>query len=372
MEKKKISEIKRINFKYNSIDNNSILLPIKNFNNYICPDKTQNIIFIDFNQENLNFSNHLEFNDNINSLSRITLENKKYLFIAKSTINELYLIQDNNKFIKKENTSFECFEDKSIQQLVILDNKNIVSIIDSIKISFFNYKNSKYVKFFNNLNKDGIILGLLKLPNNKFCFLSYTFKGMAFILFNEDFSSKYKEIQKDPPIRIVKNNIMFKINKNEVMIIGKYEFFIFDINYFEICQIFKVGLICSILPFNNGKIRDIENIYNFFTIIFYENEKVYLKIFKYLKNVIKETEKINLIEYSAEFEALIDDNSILDYLKKEEENLNEDYQRNFFFDMAYDLKNNGNIILIINFIRSWGNKKLTILLEIDLNNLQFK
>ena len=53
------------------------------------------------------------------------------------------------------------------------------------------------------------------------------------------------------------------------------------------------------------------------------------------------------------------------------QNDNERINSYFHFDMTYDLKNNGNIILIINFIRSWGNKKLTILLEIDLKNLPY-
>ena len=218
---------------------------------------------------------------------------------------------------------------------------------------------------------------------------------MLFVQFYEDFSSEEKKIEKEPPIDIIKNNILFKINKNKVIIIGKNEFIIFDVNHLEINTIFEVGLICSVLPFNDGIItNNDDNCYNYMAVILYEKQNFYLKIFSHLNdNNIKEIDKINLVEYSSEFEALIDDNSIFDYFKiniKEQYKMhtdkylyinlnNNNYDNirknnthiNFYFDMTYDLKNNGNIILIINFIRSWGNKKLTILLEIDLKNFPY-
>ena len=190
-----------------------------------------------------------------------------------------------------------------------------------------------------------------------------------------------------------------------------------------------MGLICGVLPFNDGRIKNIDdNFYNYIAVIIYENQNFYLKIFSHLNNGIKEIDKKNLVEYSNMLEALIDDNSILDYLNKninnkkdqnpkktkiklhdlgfrfnivkaniisddEDEELDNEFEQYerlfeyryhnigkknnerinsyFHFDMTYDLKNNGNIILIINFIRSWGNKKLTILLEIDLKNLPY-
>ena len=145
-----------------------------------------------------------------------------------------------------------------------------------------------------------------------------------------------------------------------------------------------------VLPFNS-KLNEInKDYYKYLALIIYENKQFFLKIIN-LDNNIEETEKINLAEYSSEFEALIDDNNILDIYgknEKENENIKEEKVEKFdlffhiqrfqnvetkkvFFDMSYDIKTDENIILIINFIRSWGNKKLTIIFDIDLRQIQF-
>ena len=47
--------IKKLNFKYNYLDKNSVLIPYKTFNNYICYPETKEILFCDFNNGIYNF-----------------------------------------------------------------------------------------------------------------------------------------------------------------------------------------------------------------------------------------------------------------------------------------------------------------------------
>jgi len=229
------------------------------------------------------------------------------------------------------------------------------------------------------------------LPNNGFCFISSSHSKMIFVLFNEDFTSIEKEIKLRRPLENIKNNIMFKYNNDKVIIIHKNGFIIFDVKSYDIQTIFNTGLVCGVLPFNS-KLNEInKDYYKYLALIIYENKQFFLKIIN-LDNNIEETEKIILAEYSSEFEALIDDNNILDvYGKNEKENENIKVEKvetfgllfhigqrfqnvetkKVFFDMSYDIKTDENIILIINFIRSWGNKKLTIIFDIDLRQIQF-
>ena len=105
--------------------------------------------------------------------------------------------------------------------------------------------------------------------------------------------------------------VKFHEDFTSIEIIGKYEFIIFDINYLEINTIYEVGLICAVLPFNDDVItKNNDNYYNYMSIILYENENFYLKIYSYLNDNIREIEKLNLVEYPTEFEVLIDDNRI--------------------------------------------------------------
>jgi hypothetical protein len=156
--------------------------------------------------------------------------------------------------------------------------------------------------------------------------------------------------------------------------------------------IFNTGLICCALPFNN--IFTDKDYYDYLALIIFEKDQFYLQIFRLLTNdTIDEINKINLNEYSSEFEALIDDNEFLSILKegdkinKDKEVLmlpfhniylnqlnlmsNSNKDKDIYFDMVYDLNNDGKVVLIISLIRSWGNKKLTIMLNIDLKNLNF-
>ena len=162
MNNNQISQIRKIDFKYNFLDNNSIFIPIKTFKNHICKNPTKNIIFIDFNNDIKDFNNKLTFDDYIYSLFKISLKNKEYLFISKNSKNELYLIEHNNKLIKTKID--ECLEKDIIQQYVVLDNNNIAAIVGHKNLSYYIYNKSKYQKFFKNLNKNGKLLGLCKLP----------------------------------------------------------------------------------------------------------------------------------------------------------------------------------------------------------------
>ena len=336
------------------------------------------------------------FNDNeINSITKISLNNKDYLFISKENKNELFLIKDNYIDLKEEKFFSDELEKDIIQQLLILDNGNIIAKVDSNKISYYEKKenNLKYKKFFNNINKYGKVLGICKLSNNRFCFVSSSSMRedsntmMVFDLFNEDLTNVQKKIEMLPPIDNIRNNLIFKSNNDKIIIIYRTGFISFNINTSKIDTIFNTGLICSFLQFHNKLDKINEDFYKYFALIIYEKDNFFLKIIK-LDDCIEETEKINLAEYSNEFEAVIDDNQILDFYKENEKGKskkreminfyydynflqNENKKKELFFDMNYDIKNDNNIILIINFIRLYSKKKLTIILEIDLNTIQF-
>ena len=383
MESKNHSYITNIQFKFNSLEKTSTIIPIKTINNYECVPFTKQIIIYDFNKDknNSEFNNKIDFVDNISSVNKITFDNKDYLYIS-GNLTELYLIEKDKEKLTKVNNFLKDLTGTfhHLDKFVILDNKNIVAEIGNKKISFFEYKNSTYKQFFNNLNKYGSIYNLHKLENNKFLFICQNNEGIAIVSYNEDFTSKIKEIEIEGPIKNLKNNRTFIINNNRLIIVARKNLIIFNLEFFEIETIYEVGQICCVLPFNN--INNDKNLYNYFALIIYEEKNFYLKIIR-LINTFEETNKINLNEYSSEFEAIIDDNNILNFYNN---NYNREIERDFFrlgllttnnnetkffFEMVYDLNDDGKVVLIINFVRSWGNKKLTILLDIDIKKLEF-
>ena len=168
---------------------------------------------------------------------------------------------------------------------------------DRKNISYYIYEKQNYKKFFNNINKGDYIIGLIKLSKNRFCFLStFNEESFIFILFCQDFSSKEKEIKMPKPIYNIKNNIFFKINKEKVIIVGKFEFIIFDPILLEIQTIISTGLIYCSLPFNKKNNYNYDQIYDFLALIIFEKNNLFLIISNFFDN-IKESEKINLNHY---------------------------------------------------------------------------
>ena len=444
----------KIPFEVNNIDNESILISIKTIKNCICPSSTKKIIIYDSNNNENNLYNEIVFSDAIFSIQKITLDNKNYLYFSSGNNNDLYLIEDNKTLKKVENPSFEPFKNEKINKIIILDDKNIVAVVGGIKLSFYEYKNEQYTKFFNNINKYGNIYELHKLQNNSYYFLArQDYNSIIMIQFNEDFTSKEKEMDIRGPTKHLKNNILFKIKHNRVVIIGFKEFIIFNLNSFEEQTIVSEGLICCALPFNNIIDKDY---YDYFALIIHEKDQFYLKIFCLISDDTFDVIKINLNEYSSKFEALIDDNDIksncrANDIKKDKDNedkknelfhsishrlsplssnpnyninnnidndldddlnnvlddlnnnlnnnldsdldkdsdnifdknlnnfynnlffhfSNKDLDKNAYFDMVYDINNDGKVVLIISLFRSWVNEKFTIMLNVDLNNLDF-
>lgn len=391
MENNNSSHITKIPFKFNSIEKQTTLIPIKTIQNYSCFTLTNQIIIYDLIKNGNNLDNELVFANNIISINKITMDNKNYLYFILGNKNELYLIEKNENLKNVEIASFKPFENEKINKIIILDNKNIVAAVDGIKLSYYEYKNEQYTKLFNNINKFNAIYELNKFQNNSYYFLTFNENlNIEMILFNEDFTSIEKEINVKRPIRTFRNNKLFKINNNRVVIIGNKEFIVFNLISFEVQTIFNTGLICCALPFNN--IPTEKDYYDYLALIIFEEDQFYLQIFRLLSNdTIDEINKINLNEYSSEFEALIDDNEFLNIFKEDDKmnkdkeglmfpfhniiinklNLISNSNKDIYFDMVYDLNSDGKVVLIISLIRSWGNKKLTIMLNIDLKNLHF-
>ena len=391
------SSIKIIKDFDNILLDNYIFIPTKTIKNYISNKNIQNIFFgyISLKKNHNKIEKSLTFS-NIYSVNKI-LTNKNYLLISKEQ-NELYSLQNDNKKLKKEENSLsECIKKDKIQNIIVLDNKNIVELFNKSKISYIIQENSVYKRFFNNLNKSDYVFGLCKLSNNRFCFLSaYNIQNMIFYLYNEDFTSKEKKIKMLKPIYDIKNNILFNIKNDRLIIIGKYEFAIFNANLIEIETIYDIGLICCVLPLNKKAFIN-KDYFDYFSIIFWENDNFYLKIFNISYDSIKESDKINLSEYSCDFESIIKEsnfiNSYYEEMSKENEEDEENYRNkyiyyrkykyNYFqnenenmikkdpiFDMTYDVNNDGIIILLVYFILP--EKKLTLIFEINLNDLNFK
>ena len=299
-------------FKSNSLEKETAIIPIKTIKNYSCPLATNQITIYDFNKNknDVIFNTKSFFrNNNIISISKISLDNKKCLLLSRNINKELFLIQDDNNLKQIENPLVKFLQNEKIEKFIILDNKNIVAVIGGDKLSFYIYKDEKYNKFFNNLNKYNLLIHeIIKLENNKYIYIQSAFseKMITIILFNEDFTSKEKSIKIENPLDIMRNDKLFKIKDNKVIIIGKTGFVIFDLNTFEEQTYFDVGLIYCVLPFNSNIDKDY---YDYFALIFYENEQFFLKIFSLVSgDFIGETQKINLTKYFPELETLKNEN----------------------------------------------------------------
>jgi tRNA G10 N-methylase Trm11 len=196
---------------------------------------TNQIIIYDLIKNGNNLDNELVFANNIISINKITMDNKNYLYFILGNKNELYLIEKNENLKNVEIASFKPFENEKINRIIILDNKNIVAVVDGNKLSYYEYKNEQYTKLFNNINKFNAIYELNKFQNNSYYFLTFNENlNIEMILFNEDFTSIEKEISVKRPIRTFRNNKLFKINNNRVVIIGNKEFIVFNLISFEV------------------------------------------------------------------------------------------------------------------------------------------
>ena len=203
------------------------------------------------------------------------------------------------------------------------------------------------------------------------------------------------------PIYNLKNNIFFKTNKDKVIIIGKFEFIIFDPFLLEIQTIISTGLICCALPFNKEN-NNYKEIYTFLALIIWEENDFFLIIYNLLDN-IKETEKINMNKYYPGYKNIIAHKKFCKiYREEEKRNQNEekyeyylkykailiDYQietqyadeyiemwninNESSIDLFYDLKKNGDIILIVDFTAPWINNKLSVIIDFNLNKFKFE
>ena len=271
------------------LENDSIYIPIKTIKNYIFPDKITNFSLYDFSSNKIIdqiFSNNFY----INSVNKILMNNIIYLHVSQNRKdrfspsiygNTFFTLKD-GKLKKEENSLSKCLEEE-IQKIIILDNKDVVTLRNRKKISYHIYNNSNYKKLFNNLNKGDYIFGLIKLSKNNFCYLSANDpQSFKFTFFDENFITKEKEIKMLKPIyNIRNNNIIFKINKEKVIIIGKFEYIIFDPILLEIQTIISTGLICGVFPFNKEN-NDYDEKYHYFALITFENENFYLKIYSIL------------------------------------------------------------------------------------------
>ena len=318
-----------------------------------------------------------------------TIFNKKEIFSLDNNLKEKYK---------------DFLEDKSIndiQEIIILENKNILTIENFFKISYYEKIDLKYKKVFNNMNKNEYIFGLCGLKNNRCCFISYLdHEYMHFHLFNnETFEQKEIDIKMKKAISNIKSKNIFPISHNNVIIISKFEFYIFNVNLLEIHTIYKLGLICSVLPFNIKKNNDTDYSYEYFCVIFYENKNrnFFLKIYHVNSDsdyYIEESDKINI------FKSYKFDNIIIDYFKEEskktEEYINEYYimiynyhdrQKNInflkdikrdevFIYLNYDLKNDNDITFKVNFLVPFTldiyKTRFISLNPIQLNKIKFK
>ena len=395
----------------NSYFENELYIPIKTLNQYICLNKTKIIYLCDYNSEEivveLSSSNELFFT----AINKIVINNSNYLIISKmkkeynnplENKNSLLLIEDNEYNLKKVENPLNKLIEEGILKISILDNKDIVIMRDRKNISCYIYEKQNYKKYFNNLNKGDYIFGLIKLSKNRFCFLSANNEeSFIFTVFNQDFSSKEKEIKMLKPIYNLKNNIFFKTNKDKVIIIGKFEFIIFDPFLLEIQTIITTGLICYALPFNKEN-NDCEEIYNFLALIIWEENDFFLIIYNLFDN-IKEIEKIKLNKYYPGYKNIIAHKKFCKiYREEEKRNQNEekyeyylkykailiDYQietqyadeyiekwninNESSIDLFYDLKKNGDIILIVDFTAPWINNKLSVIIDFNLNKFKFE
>ena len=259
--------------------------------------------------------------------------------------------------------------------LIILDNKNIVANIGKEIISFFEYKDLKYEKFFNNINKYFTIIGLLKLDNNKFCFLSeLEFNKLKLITFNEDFRTEEITLKYINCNKHTINNIIFKINKDYIVIVGFSRFVIFSLKYNEIVTVVETDIIISVLniTLNNPELEE----YEYMALITMKEDNFYFQIYQF-KNPMQKSKIINLNELSIDFQIfMVDKMNELKYVNDDSFDI-EPLTFNLFedsvaFDMNYDIKNNENIVIIIGINSFKAKKRLLMILDVNLQNFQFK
>ena len=372
----------------------TICISPKTFTKNICLNNKHEINkIIFFNEDNIDdeyFMDKLNLNNSDKYINKIALD-KNYLFLSNSNL--LYEINDNvhNKnFGRTNNLLKSCFKNENIRYLIVLDNKNIVANAGENKICFFNFVNGKYEKFFNNINKYGEIIGLLKLDNNEFCFLSKKYDGFPIISkFDEGFYSVEKTLTSMTCNENNISNLIFKISNKYIVIVGSNNFAIFNVKFFEINTIIETDEIISSLNMNWKNLNKDE--YEYMALITRKDKNYNLQIYKFEDNSIKGVDKINLIEYSSEeyFENTIDENNN----EKKEKKIKEKYillkrkditefilkskadffeQSGIFFDINYDIKNNGNIIFIIGINCFPLKKRLVALFEANLENMNFK
>ena len=244
-----------------NFEKNLIHISLKTSINHIFQDNVSKINFYDFinNKILFQFKTPEFFITSITKFKFINSSNpNNYLLISshskyKKIKNEIFLIENNNNNLKKVEISLsKCLEDE-IQKIIILDNNDIVAIVNWKYVSYFINGESNCKRFFRNLNKGHYILGLIKLSQKRFCFLSsINSKENMLIIFNKDFNSKEKIIKIIKPLFNIKNNLIFNIKNNKIIIIGKFEFIILDINSLQIQTRYQTGLICNILPFNKN------------------------------------------------------------------------------------------------------------------------
>ena len=372
----------------------TICISPKTFTKYICLNNKHEINqIILFNEDNIDdeyFMDKLNLNNSDKYINKIAFD-KNYLFLSNSNL--LYEINDNvhNKIFGRTNNLLKsCFKNENIRYLIVLDNKNIVANAGENKICFFNFVNGKYEKFFNNINKYGEIIGLLKLDNNEFCFLSKKYDGFPIISkFDEGFYSVEKTLTSITCNENNISNLIFKISNKYIVIVGSNNFAIFNVKFFEINTIIETDEIISSLNMNWKNLNKDE--YEYMALITRKDKNYNLQIYKFEDNSIKGVDKINLIEYSSEeyFENTIDENNN----EKKEKKIKEKYillkrkditefilksKTDFFeqsgisFDINYDIKNNGNIIFIIGINCFPLKKRLVALFEANLENMNFK
>ena len=384
----KISNVKL--FEYSETD--IINISPKTFNRFLClRDKhvIKKILLFNGNYGyDKCFMDKIILNQGDRYINKIILNNK-YLFLSNSNI--LYKISDDNhkKIFNLNNNSLKSiFNNEAIRYLISLDNKNIVANVEESKISFYNYVNSKYEKFFNNLNKYGQICGLLKLDNNEFCFLStikYNNSELIISKFNEDFYSVEKILNNITCNMNDISNLIFKISKDYIVIVGSDNFAIFNLKQFEINTLIETDKIISSLNINIKNLDSDE--YEYMALITRKEKNYNLQIYKFDENSIKGVKEISLIECFVEESSdldldenndekgdnkeeiqilLLNSENITDFFKNS--NYDDLFQNNKSFDIHYDIGNNGNIILIIGINFFSLNKRLVALFEVNLDN----
>jgi hypothetical protein len=181
---------------------------------------------------------------------------------------------------------------------------------------------------------------------------------MLIILFNEDFSSKVIDLKIESP----KDNInikMFKISNDKMIIIGNFEFIIFDVNLFEILLNFQVGSIYFATPFNEKGFSDHNDIYHYLAVIIKESDGFYLKIFSLSCHNIRETEKIK-----PNFQNISNKYNKFNYHICDINDISAIFESYDIKSMYYDYNEKGDLVLIIN-------DDLSLIINIDLNKLKF-